>query len=48
MEKRQTIITLKNICLSYREFANKVNVSVITVSFMFNKHLETGGNSSPF
>ena len=45
MEERQTIITLKNVGLSYREIAKKVKVSVSTVFFTIKRHLETGGNS---
>ena len=45
MEERQTIITLKNVGLSYREIAKKVKVSVSTVFFTIKRHLETRGNS---
>lgn len=45
IEERQTIITLKNVGLSYREIAKKVKVSVSTVFFTIKRHSETGGNS---
>lgn len=45
IEERQTIITLKNVGLSYREIAKKVKVSVSTVFFTVKRHSETGGNS---
>uniref|UniRef100_A0AAZ1XJT5 Transposase IS30-like HTH domain-containing protein n=1 Tax=Oreochromis aureus TaxID=47969 RepID=A0AAZ1XJT5_OREAU len=41
MEDRQTIITLKNVGLSYREISTKVKVSVSTVSFTMKRHSET-------
>ena len=44
MEERQTIITLKNVGLSYREIAKKVKVSVSTVSFTIKRKSETGAN----
>ena len=45
MEERRTIITLKNVGLSYRDVAKKVKVSVSTVSFTIKRRSETGGNS---
>uniref|UniRef100_A0A3B4GNZ6 Transposase IS30-like HTH domain-containing protein n=1 Tax=Pundamilia nyererei TaxID=303518 RepID=A0A3B4GNZ6_9CICH len=42
MEEGQTIITLKNVGLSYREVARKVKMSVRTVSFTIKRHSETG------
>lgn len=44
MEERQTIVTLKNLGLSYREIASKVKVSVSSVSFTIKRHSETGEN----
>uniref|UniRef100_A0A8C6PQ34 Transposase Tc1-like domain-containing protein n=1 Tax=Nothobranchius furzeri TaxID=105023 RepID=A0A8C6PQ34_NOTFU len=43
MEERQTIITLKNVGLSYTEIAKKNKVSVSTVSFHIKRH--SGANS---
>ena len=42
--REQTIITLKNVGLSFREIAKKVKVSVSTVFFTIKRHSETGGN----
>uniref|UniRef100_A0A1A8U7Z7 Transposase IS30-like HTH domain-containing protein n=1 Tax=Nothobranchius furzeri TaxID=105023 RepID=A0A1A8U7Z7_NOTFU len=43
MEERQTIMTVKNVGISYREIAKKVNVLVSTVSFTIKSH--SGANS---
>uniref|UniRef100_A0A3B4FQA6 Transposase Tc1-like domain-containing protein n=1 Tax=Pundamilia nyererei TaxID=303518 RepID=A0A3B4FQA6_9CICH len=45
MEERQTMITLKNVVLSYRGIKKKVKVSVSTVSLTIKRHSETGANS---
>ena len=44
-EDRQTMITLKNVGLSFGEIAKHTKVSVSTVSYTFKRYLETEGNS---
>uniref|UniRef100_A0AAQ5ZIM8 Transposase Tc1-like domain-containing protein n=1 Tax=Amphiprion ocellaris TaxID=80972 RepID=A0AAQ5ZIM8_AMPOC len=45
IEERQTIITLKNVSLSYREIEKKFKVSVSTVFFTIERHSGTEEDS---